>query len=366
MQCPKCHHVSLKSATTNDKLFKLDTCPQCKGVWFDARELSQSLGRKAGEDHVPQHAFKAKDTACPHCKVKLFEYCYPQTTVLVDGCKQCHGVWLDDAEWKKIKETLYQRKDITCPKCQTQQVASTTCVQCGVIFERYKERQEELQAEAQAQQQRITDMFHHAGGYQIQQQFQWFEILSPFEQKNRYEVVVQADRNYLGYVYEHSKSFFNFFTRYFLGNCRPADLRFHDEYQNSILSMKKPFRFYFHQIEMFEPDGRMIGTIKRRFHWFKTKLDINDAQGNTIIKIDGPWIFLPFKDAIFRFLRNDDEIGSITKKWKGYMRENFTDSDTFHASFRRTLPMAEKILLFGAAFLIDFVYFENNVNEITD
>ena len=360
MQCPKCHNVSLKSATTSDKLFKLDTCTQCKGVWFDARELSQTLGRSVGEDHVPQHAFKAKDTSCPHCKVQLFEFCYPQTTVLVDGCKQCHGVWLDDAEWKKIKDTLYQQKEISCPKCNAKQASSTTCTQCGLIFERYQEQQEALQQETQAQQDRMNTMFLNATGYQIHQQVQWLEILSPFERKNRYEVVVQSDRNQEGFVHEHSTSIFNFLGRQFMGQWRPATLRFEDAYQYCILKMQKRFRFYFHQIDIADAEGNFIGNVIRRFNLFRTNYDINDANGITVMKIKGPFFFWPFMDAVFRIFKNEEEIGSVTKKWKGILREHFTDSDSFHSGFHRNLPMVEKILLFGAIFLIDFVSFEEN------
>ena len=360
MQCPKCHTVSLNPASTTNQRFKLDTCPQCKGVWFDARELSHSLGRTEGEDYVPQHAFKAKDTACPTCNVKLFEYCYPQTKVLVDGCKQCNGVWLDDAEWKQIKDTLYQQKEITCPKCNTKQASSATCTQCGLIFERYQEQQQTLQQEAQAQHDRMSSMFKNATGYQIHQQVQWLEILSPFERKNRYEVVVQSDQNHLGYVHEHSTSIFNFIGRQFMGNWRPATLRFEDEYQYCILKMKKRFRFFFHQMDISDTEDRFVGSVVRKFHLFRTNYDINDANGVTVMKIKGPFFFLPFMDAVFRIFKNDDEIGSVTKKWKGILREHFTDSDSFHSNIQRNLPMMEKILLFGAIFLIDFVSYENN------
>lgn len=363
MQCPKCHNVSLKPVTTTGQRFKLDTCPQCKGVWFDERELSQSLGRQQGEEHVPQYAFKAKDTNCPTCKIKLFEYCYPQTKVLVDGCKQCHGVWLDDAEWKQIKDTLYQKKDITCPKCNTHQPAASSCASCGLIFDRYQEQQQSLQEEVQAQQNRITTMFKNAYSYQIHQQVQWLEILSPFERKNRYQVMVLSDPHQEGFVHEHSTSVFNFIGRQFLGYWRPATLRFEDAYQYCILKMHKRFRFYFHQLDIADPDGNLIGNVVRRFHFIRTNYDINDAHGVTVMKIKGPFFIWPFMDAVFRIFKNEEEIGNVTKKWKGILREHFTDSDSFHSGFHRNLPMADKILLFGAIFLIDFVSYENNQSD---
>ena len=96
MNCPKCQSAPLKQVKTTQKSFYLDTCSECKGIWFDKGELLGTLGKVIGIESVPNHAFKAKNTICPKCDVNLFEYCYPGTTVLVDGCKQCEGVWLDD------------------------------------------------------------------------------------------------------------------------------------------------------------------------------------------------------------------------------------------------------------------------------
>lgn len=363
MKCPKCRSIDLRPVKTAAPVFHLDTCPECKGVWFDAGELAGTLGQSAAQPAVPDFAFQGKDTLCPHCQVNLYEYCYPKTTVLVDGCKQCHGIWLDHREWPQIKAALSPptpAADITCPKCHTPQAASDTCRHCGVIFRKYQQELMEQQAQAQAVEAQLQPIFSDARGFQIQQDLEWLEILSPFEIRNRYEVVVRATRNRSGTVEEQSQSFFNLIGRQILGSLRPAELSFRDESENLILTMKKRFRFYFHRLEVSSPDGKAIGTIERRFHLLRNNYEVLDRKGRPLIQITGPWLFLPFTDRIFRFTKKGKDIGELRKTWRGILREAFSDNDRFNSNIDPSLPETEKILLFGAIFLIDFGCFENN------
>ena len=63
-----------------------------------------------------------------------------------------------------------------------------------------------------------------------------------------------------------------------------------------------------------------------------------------------PWTF--FID------QGDREVGKITKRWSGALKEVFTDADNFAVHFPAELSLSEKSLLLGAVFLIDFVHFE--------
>jgi uncharacterized protein YxjI len=103
-----------------------------------------------------------------------------------------------------------------------------------------------------------------------------------------------------------------------------------------------------------------IGTVKRTFHLLRANYDIENSMGKNLIKIRGPFIFLPFIDREFIILKNEKEVGKIVKKWKGIWKEYFSDADSFSVSIDPGLPVPEKLLLFGAVFLIDFVSFENN------
>ena len=51
-------------------------------------------------------------------------------------------------------------------------------------------------------------------------------------------------------------------------------------------------------------------------------------------------------------------MAKISKKWRGMLKEGFTDADTFVLNFAG-LDLNTKITLMGAVFLIDFMYYES-------
>jgi hypothetical protein len=206
----------------------------------------------------------------------------------------------------------------------------------------------------------LAEVFRDATGYDVRQKFEWLEILSPFERRNKYDILVRGHRQHAGIVEEQSRSVFNLIGRQLLGNSRAALLTFNHQLHGALLDMKKPFRFYFHQLAVNDATGVVIGSIRRRFHLFRTRYELCDEQGNVLLMIRGPFFVLPFMSAVYRLMKDNQEVGRIAKQWKGLLREGFTDNDAFRSTMDPLLPLREKILVFAAVFLIDFVSYENN------
>ena len=57
------------------------------------------------------------------------------------------------------------------------------------------------------------------------------------------------------------------------------------------------------------------------------------------------------------------QVGKISKQWSGVLKEAFTDADNFGISFPMDLDVKIKATLLGAVFLIDFMFFEETVND---
>ena len=55
--------------------------------------------------------------------------------------------------------------------------------------------------------------------------------------------------------------------------------------------------------------------------------------------------------------------GCIKKIWSGLAHEALTDSDSFTLQFPPDATVYHKMLLLGAVFLIDFMYFEENHSD---
>lgn len=150
MNCPKCEFIELKQVQVGKNKLELERCPQCKGIWFELGELNRIPGFK-GHTHsvVPKHALQ-NAAKCPKCKIGLFEFCYPDTVTLVDQCKSCSGLWLDNDEWKAIHKVYDIENQIDCPKCGMTQTKDSACHYCGVVYSKI-EKSAQVQPETSVQ-----------------------------------------------------------------------------------------------------------------------------------------------------------------------------------------------------------------------
>lgn len=99
---------------------EVDVCPACAGIWFDERELrtliqTDPLILLSLEDRaVPDVYYTSEETVdrrCPRCMIPLHPYRYLyETPVELDGCAQCHGIWVENGELRRIHEELHARR----------------------------------------------------------------------------------------------------------------------------------------------------------------------------------------------------------------------------------------------------------------
>ena len=115
MICPRCNNT-LKRVTVKD--LALDTCESCEGLWLDRDELQKIISISIDQLEVSaisdslvtenEYLPKLKNPLnCPFCNALMqnFNYCY-DSGVLIDKCRLCGGIWLDDGELKRIIDYL--------------------------------------------------------------------------------------------------------------------------------------------------------------------------------------------------------------------------------------------------------------------
>ena len=117
MECPN-KHGQLEKMLFND--VEVDYCPQCLGIWFDKDELRLAKDKK--DDQLKWVDFdiwrdKGKfevaniDRRCPVDRVPLVQVTYDDSSVKIDFCKMCRGIWLDRGEFKQIMVYLKKKAD---------------------------------------------------------------------------------------------------------------------------------------------------------------------------------------------------------------------------------------------------------------
>ena len=192
----------------------------------------------------------------------------------------------------------------------------------------------------------------------VRQVKEWGEIVIGFESRNRFEIVDETGEQ-LALAAEEAGGFGAVLARNFLGRCRKSTIHVYTEEGSEIATGKKPFTWYFHRMELFER-GEKLGAIQRRFSILHRLFTLEDAEGNELLTIKSPL----FRIWTFKLLLGTEEVGRISKKWSGMLKEMFSDADNFGVEFGHAkLPMEVKKLLFVAVFLIDFTCFENNSNS---
>jgi len=188
----------------------------------------------------------------------------------------------------------------------------------------------------------------------VHQMHEWGEILLGFESKNRFELN-DEDGTRLGLAAEEAKGVGAWFLRNIFGRCRKASIHIYDPDGNRVGRGEKPFRWFFHRMEAFDGDQK-IGAIQRKWSLLHRKFVIENAAGQEVLEIYSPL----FRIWTFKLLFQGNEVGRISKKWGGMLKEMFSDADIFGVECDENVPVEIRKVLLIATFLIDFTCFENN------
>ena len=95
---------------------EFEGCPKCHGLWLDRDEL-RKLKNKVGigelhwlnreVDNIEETAAVVSKRVCPRKDSKnLVSVVFGKSSVVLDWCPKCHGMWLDRGEYDKIIDYL--------------------------------------------------------------------------------------------------------------------------------------------------------------------------------------------------------------------------------------------------------------------
>lgn len=191
----------------------------------------------------------------------------------------------------------------------------------------------------------------------IRQIKEMVEIFIDFETKNKYEILDQ-EKNQIGFIAERDGGFWGVVKRWFLRSHRPLEVDVFNAQREKVLLLSRPFFWMFSDLYVQDHSGQKVGRIHRRFGILYKKYDLYDAQDKLFARIKSPlwrlWTF-PIRSPA------GEDLGVISKKWSGFLKEIFTDADMYMFSMEENqVSEDQKLIGLAAAISIDFDYFENN------
>lgn len=213
-------------------------------------------------------------------------------------------------------------------------------------------------------------------GLFVKQQVSITEMVTGFDTNNKYVV-----SNKLGQQCYFAKEESDTCGRIFCGPRRGFSFKILDNMNTEVIRISREFKccggcgiFAFccdcaaYEVAVESPAGEPLGYVKQTGSWWKAKYDILDENRETVLKILGPCCILDGPlccgDNKFQLQTLDGtEIGHVTKKHAGFVRELGTSADHFGISFPIDLSVKSKATLLGALLLIDFMFFENQPKQ---
>lgn len=203
----------------------------------------------------------------------------------------------------------------------------------------------------------MNSFFKDSSQIIVKQIKELFEIVIDWETANKYSIR-DENNNEIGFAAERSLGIFHKIVRNILRSHRSITIDIWDNNKKLIFTGKRPFYFFFSDLNVKGSNGENLGDIKTRFGFLKRKFDLLDQRGHLFARIES------FRWRLWTFSIYDStgrELGVISKKWGGLLKEAFTDTDMFAIDLSKYQWTEEqKSVLLFSCLSIDLDFFEDN------
>lgn len=119
-----------------------------------------------------------------------------------------------------------------------------------------------------------------------------------------------------------------------------------------VLSIKRGISLFVSNVDVLDENDRVVGHFKQKFFSIGGKFDVLDSEDNPVCTLQGKWTRWDF-----RFLQDNTELASVSKKWAGLGKELFTTADNYMLSINSTVGASDgsRMLIVAAVMCIDMV-----------
>ena len=186
--------------------------------------------------------------------------------------------------------------------------------------------------------------------YFVKEQVQFMKL------SGRYDIFDPITNQQIGFAKEEPGGLIHLLRFLLSKTILPNKINVYDTESNSIaFTIKKPFSFLRSNVKVFDANGQYKGYFKSKILTIGGGFMVFNANDQLVAEIKGDW-----KGWNFKFIINDKEFGTITKKWSGVGKELFTSADNYVIALNEDEEIAEDsaMLLLAAGLAIDIVYKE--------
>lgn len=191
----------------------------------------------------------------------------------------------------------------------------------------------------------ILPFFFESDEYLIDEKVNYFKFGNTYKVYNK-------ETEQVGVITQKISGWHKFLRLLINKTMFPFLLEIRDMDNDLLASISRGRTFWRSKITITDNDDEVVGRITQKFKLFKPTFVITDADQNTIAKITGDWKAWNFniEDG------NQNNIGTINKKWNGIVKEAFTRADKYYVAIvPEYAEDRSKMAIVSAAITIDMV-----------
>ena len=182
------------------------------------------------------------------------------------------------------------------------------------------------------------------------------EHIGMFKAANNYDIFDPSNNQMILTCREENLGFFTKMFRFSkYKKMTPFNIVIKTTAGEKVLTVKKGTSFILSKVEVLDENGTFVGFFKQKFFSIGGKFDVMDASGNPFCTLKGKWTTWEYK-----FVKDNVEFATITKKWAGLGKELFTSADNYMLQIHQDVPANHPMrnLIFAAVMCIDMVFHE--------
>jgi Zn-finger nucleic acid-binding protein len=113
MMCPNC---KLPLSSAKYRTITIHECSTCNGKWFEGKELPLAIEKRDDdlrwenfslfEEKSKKYAKLQSKKLCPEDNIPMYSLKYMDSSIVIDKCEHCGGIWLDKNEFDAIVKFL--------------------------------------------------------------------------------------------------------------------------------------------------------------------------------------------------------------------------------------------------------------------
>lgn len=172
---------------------------------------------------------------------------------------------------------------------------------------------------------------------------------------NQYQIQ-DENGNEIGFVQENMSTGKKALSLLVSKKVMPFNLSILDSEKNVLATISRGVTLFLSKTSIKNASGEEIAKINQKFTMLKPKFEIMDTQDQLIATIQGDWKAWEFS------IKSPDgtEIGTVSKKWGGALKEIFTDSDKYVVNITGDISENNRIAIVSTAVVVDMILKENN------